>query len=103
MSNAPSSDKAGVRQVIRALRKADHVVIAVRDGAGEEFTFAANAPEDAIIAEVMSCDDGVLGVQTPDGKTSFVYFVYGNDPEEVVCDYGVILEPVLGPLTEGWW
>ena len=105
---APESDKAGVRQTIRALRKADHYVYAVTDGAGELFRFAPDASEDDIIAEVMSCDDGTLGVALPgadpaEGPNSFVYFVYGNDPEEVVCDYGVSLEPVLGPLTEGWW
>jgi hypothetical protein len=31
------------------------------------------------------------------------YFVYGNDPEEVVCDHGVSLSPILDPLTESWW
>jgi hypothetical protein len=52
----------------------------------------------------MSCDDGYLLVTLPDGtSTSHVYFVYGNDPEEVACDYGVSLEPVIGPLTESWW
>lgn len=27
----------------------------------------------------------------------------GNDPDEVVCDYGVSLSPVIDPLTESWW
>jgi hypothetical protein len=100
---APSSDKAGVRQVIRALRKADHVITAVEDGAREVHKFAPDASEDAIIAEVTSCDDGYLLVTLPDGTESFVYFVYGNDPGEVVCDHGVNLSPVLDPLTESWW
>jgi hypothetical protein len=107
--SAPESDKAGVRQVIRALRAADHVVYAVEDGASERHDFAPDASEDDIIAEVMSCDDGYLLVRLPrpvdeTGKvTSFVYFVFGNDPEEVVCDHGVNLSPILDPLTRGWW
>jgi hypothetical protein len=100
---APSSDKAGVRQTIRALRAADHKIDAVEDGASEVHTFAHDASEDDIIAELMSCDDGYLIVRLPDGKVSHVYFVFGNDPEEVICDHGVSLSPVLDPLTESWW
>jgi ABC-type Zn uptake system ZnuABC Zn-binding protein ZnuA len=100
---APTSDKAGVRQTIRALRNADHVIYAVEDGASEVHKFDAKASEDDIIAEVMSCDDGYLLVRLPDGTESHVYFVFGNDPEEVVCDHGVSLSPVLDPLTESWW
>lgn len=99
---APESDKAGVRQTIRALRKADHVIHRVQDGEGERFYFAPNASEDDIIAEVMSCDDGYLLVTLPNGSTSHVYFVFGNDPEEVICDHGVSLSPVLDLLTESW-
>lgn len=100
--SAPSSDKAGVRQTIRALRAASHVVHGVEDGASERFDFAPDASEDAIIAEVMSCDDGFLLVTLPDGSTSHVYFVFGNEPFEVICDHGVSLSPVLDPLMEGW-
>lgn len=102
--SAPESDKAGVRQTIRALRKANHVITAVEDGASEVHQFAPGASEDAIIAEVMSCDDGYLLVTLPDGTTtSHVYFVFGNDPEEVICDHGVSLSPVLDPLMQSWW
>jgi hypothetical protein len=101
--SAPSSDKTGVRQTIRALRAADHTVIAVKDGASQVHRFGPDASEDDIIAEVMSCDDGYLIVRLPDGSTSHVYFVFGNDPEEVICDHGVSLSPALDPLTESWW
>lgn len=107
--SAPSSDKAAIRQVIRALRKANHTVTAATDGAGETHRFAPDALEEAIIAEVTSCDDGTLHVRLPgDGplkerERGWIYFVLGNDPEEVVCDHTVNLSPVLDPLTEGWW
>lgn len=100
----PSSDRAAIRQVIRALRAADHVIIGGHDGE-EEFTVSADGKtsEDWIIDNLMACDDSALYVRTPDGAASHVYFVLGNDPEEVVCDHGVSLSPVLDPLTESWW
>ena len=106
--SAPSSDKAGVRQTIRALRAANHVITQVEDGASEVHDFTPTASEDAIIAEVMSCDDGYLIVQLPEGantlggNTSHVYFVFGNEPFEVICDHGVSLSPVLDPLMASW-
>ena len=106
---APSSDKAAIRQIIRALRKADHVITGGHDGE-DFFEVAPDVSEDVLIDEhLMVCDDSTLHVDLPlaEGKatreSSFVYFVLGNDPEEVACDYGVTLEPVLGPLTRGWW
>lgn len=99
---APSSDKAAIRQTIRALRKADHVIYGGHDGE-EEVSYAPDASEDAIIADMTACDSSTLWVRLPDGSESFVFFVLGNDPEEVICDHGVSLSPVLDPLTEGWW
>ena len=103
--SAPESDRAGVRQTIRALRAANHVITKVEDGAREIHQFNPDASEDDIIAEVMSCDEGWLIVQLPEGRErveSHVYFVYGNEPFEVICDHGVSLEPVLGPLMDTW-
>ena len=102
--SAPTSDSAGIRQVIRALRKADHVITAVDNGAEDESVqFPPNASENDIIAEATATDSSYLEVRLPNGTESHVLFVLGNDPDEVVCDYGVSLEPVIGPLTEGWW
>ena len=97
----PSSDRAGIRQTIRALRAAYHVIFAVDNGA-EVTRFASGASEDAIIAEAMATDEACMYVRLPDGTESFVYFVLGNEPYEVICDHGVSLSPVLDPLTDGW-
>lgn len=101
--SAPSSDKAAIRQVIRALRKADHVITGGHDGE-DFFEVAPDVSENVLIDDHLTvCDDSTLHVRLPDGSTSHIYFVLGNDPEEVVCDHGVSLSPVLDPLTEGWW
>lgn len=97
--SAPSSDKAGIRQTIRALRAAGYALDSVNNGGDDNEPVTT---EEEAIAEATASDSAALYV-TRDGESSYVYFVLGNDPEEVVCNYTVDLEPVLGPLTEGWW
>lgn len=99
--SAPSSDRAAIRQTIRALRKAGYRLPGGHNGA-EPVDFEPDESEDNIIAEMMACDDSTLYTLSPDGDESFIYFVLGNEPYEVICDHGVSLSPVLDPLTEGW-
>lgn len=100
---APSSDKAAIRQIIRALRKAGYTLTGGHDG-DDFFEVAADVSEDVLIDEHLTvCDESTLHTWKDGEGNSHVYFVLGNDPEEVACDYGVSLEPVIGPLTESWW
>lgn len=99
--SAPTSDTAAIRQTIRALRAADHVILAVDNGA-DTVKYAVGASEDDLIAEATATDEAIMAVRLPSGAESFVYFVLGNDPEEVICDHGVSLSPVLDPLTDSW-
>lgn len=99
--SAPSSDKAAIRQTIRALRNAGHVITGGNDGQ-DDFTATPTETEDSLIANLTACDSSHLYVRLPDGTASHVFFVLGNDPEEVICDHGVSLSPVLDPLTDGW-
>lgn len=99
---APSSDAAGIRQVIRALREADHVITGGHDGE-ENFTVEPDASEDDLVKTLTACDESTMHVRLPDGTDSFVFFVLGNEPFEVVCDHGTTLGPVLDPLTRSWW
>lgn len=103
--SAPQSDKAGIRQVIRALRKAGYTLTGGHDGE-EFFEVPADISEDKLIDQYLTvCDSSTLHTWKDDAepKNSHVLFVLGNDPEEVVCDHGASLSPVLDPLTEGWW
>lgn len=103
--SAPSSDKAGIRQVIRALRNAGYTVTGGHDG-DDFFEVAPDVSEDVLINDYLTvCDESTLHTAKVGAEpyNSHIFFVLGNDPEEVVNDYGVSLEPVLGPLTQGWW
>ena len=54
-----------------------------------------------IIEECFACDDCTMVVHLTGGKTSFLYFIWGNgnDGWDAICDYGVKLE---GTLVETW-
>lgn len=95
--SAPSSDRDGIIQLFELLAKAGYHSPAIWDG--EEETPVKTAEEAADI--VMNLDQAHLYV-TKDDKTSWAFFVLGNDPEEVICDYTVDLEDVVGPLFEAW-
>lgn len=99
--SAPSSDQAGIRQVIRALRARGWVLNFVYDGEEE---VKVKTEQDAIDA-IMAVDEATLVVNegTVTGPRGWVFFVLGNDPDEVVCDHTINLSGVLDPLTEGWW
>jgi len=109
---APSSDSAAIRQTIRALKAAGVQLLEVQDG--EEDVNVETATEQEVIDAITAVDDAFLIVRLPAPKaagvtqvgsprTSHIRFVMGNDPEEVICDHGVSLSPILDPLTEGWW
>lgn len=99
---APSSDRAAIRQVIRALKKVGYVPLRVFDG--EDVVEAYGGSENDVIAAIMAVDDATLAVTKGEGdEAGWVRFVMGNEPDEVVCDHTVGLSHVLDPLTEGWW
>lgn len=96
---APSSDQAAIRQIIRALR-ADGWVLLLVDNCEEEIRVRTEA--EAIDA-IMAVDAAYLIVAegTPTGNRGWVFFVLGNDPEEVAADYTVNLTAVDN-VTTSW-
>lgn len=99
--SAPSSDRAGIRQTVRALKSAGYRPAQVNDG--EETISVTDCGEAKIIEALTATDQSWLYVTGADGtQSSWVYFVLGNDPEEVVCDYSTDLDPVIEPLYDKW-
>ena len=100
--SAPSSDQAGIRQVIRALVAAGYSLVEVFDG---EDTVPTTT-ESAAIEAITAVDDATLFFRTPDGsRNPWVRFVLGNDPEEVVCDHVVDcgdFEQVIDSVLDSW-
>lgn len=99
---APTSDRGGVLQTLRALQAAGWAMHHTYDGEDSTRTGTVQAATDA----VMAVDDAVVHVRQEgydtSNETGWVRFVLGNDPDEVVCDYTSNLESVIGPLFDSW-
>lgn len=96
---APSSDKAAIRQTIRALKAAGWTLDRVYGGEDEDQPVTT---ETEAIDAVTAVDDAHLHVKRG-AETGWVRFVMGNDPDEVICDRTLTLSDVLDPLTDGWF
>jgi len=101
---APTTDRGGIEQVIRALRAAGWELDYVDDT--EEKIPVSTEPE--AVEAITAVDEAFLHVKKRESNgvvydTGYVFFVLGNDPEEVVCDHTTNLSDVIDPLTEGWF
>lgn len=99
----PANDKEAIRQTIVALRKAGYTLPGGHDS-DDFFKVAPDVDVDELVEILTAGDESTLhtfkeGEQPP---KSFIYFVLGNAPYEVICDHGVSLSDVLDPLTESW-
>lgn len=100
---APSTDKAAIRQVIRALKAGGWSLTGVDDG-GDYVTIGNDSETEAIEA-IMAVDEATLAVHrnVEGGRASaWVWFVMGNEPFEVVADHSTDLSPILDALAESW-
>ena len=52
-----------------------------------------------VIDAIMEADEDRLYLRK-DGRTAWVFFVYGNDGWDVICDYNVSLEALLAPINK---
>lgn len=96
----PSTDREAISLIIDGLIERGCTVTDVVDGAGEKFRFS---DKEEGLDNLTSCDESWLYVTTPEDNESFIWFVLGNDPEEVACDYGVSLSKYLDPIIDPWW
>lgn len=94
----PTTDRGAAQQIIRALVRDGWGLTIVWDG--EESTAITNETE--ALNAIFAVDMAHLHV-TRGSDRGWVWFVLGNDPEEVAADWTVNLSGTLDPLTERWF
>jgi len=85
-------ERIAVSLVLKRLKDFGWEIIKVDDG-GDEME-NVNTIDNAMDVIFSVCDSWVMVGKN--GKASSVRFVLGNDPDEVVADYGINLETELG-------
>lgn len=99
----PTSDREAISRIIDGLIERGCRPTICRDGENEDLAYT---DKKSALDWLTSCDESVLFVDLPgdaERASSHIYFVLGNDPEEVACDYGVSISPYLDPIIEPWW
>lgn len=87
---------------MRDLLAAGYEVAVHNGGKTYEVDFTTNYT--AIAAGLFHCDEEHLCTrkidQYPVPTQSFIYLVYGNSGWDVVCDWGLSLDHVMGPIND---
>ena len=99
----PKNDREAISLIIDGLIERGCIPMMVRDGANEDHPYIE---KESALDDLTSCDESVLFVDLPAGAkrgSSYIYFVLGNDPREVVGDYEVSVSEFLEPITDPWW
>lgn len=86
-----------VRETLRALMGAGYGLTVNN---GEDVTPQPFKTEDEAVEMLFAVDEANLCTMSAAGRGSFVFFVFGNDGHDVICDYGVSLEETLKPVNE---
>lgn len=99
----PSNDREAVTLILEGLAKKGYRVTEVMDDTycPDERTAVTEVSE--AIELVMGVDEAFVYLLTPDMLPGYIFFVLGNDPEEVACDYTVNLDPDLSDIVDPWW
>lgn len=98
----PTTDRGAIQQVIRALIAGGWALHEVDNGEEE----VRVTSETKALEEITAVDESHLFVYRDDPtagmQSAWLFFVLGNDPEEVVNDHTTNLSPVLDPLMGRW-
>jgi len=70
------------------------------DNGGDDFEFKDSTDFKFIVGEMFATDEERLYLSKDGKRCGWVYFVYGNDGYDVICDYTTNLEHLMPEVTE---
>jgi hypothetical protein len=89
-----------VRRLLHALLKHGYQV--TMDDGDSLAKLAVEHPRlDLALKHIFNFDEMHLTCWTKEGGTTFVLLVFGNDGDDVICDYGMSLEPIINAVLKG--
>lgn len=102
----PSNDREAITLILEGLTKAGCKVTEVCDDTWNKDVLTTVDSIEEAVNLVTGVDEAVVYLDLPAGaerESTFIYFVLGNEPEEVACDHGVSLSPYIDPIVTPWW
>jgi len=108
----PSNDREAMTLILQGLVKTGHVVTSVQQDVHDKTDQIPCTDPETAANLVAECDEGLVylnlpGSDTPtdgsEGWDGYIWFVLGNEPEEVACDYTTNLDPDLDSIVSPWW
>jgi hypothetical protein len=96
----PSNDREAITLILEGLVNAGHTITAVIDDTWnkDEKTYTSDVTE--AVSLCTGVDEAFVLL---DNESQWIYFVLGNDPEEVASNYTVGLDPDLSNIVDPWW
>lgn len=70
------------------------------DNGGDEFEFKDSTDFSFIVSEMFATDEEHLHLSKDGKRCGWVYFVYGNDGYDVICDYTTNLEYLMPDVSK---
>ena len=98
--STPSTDRAAATQIIDAVVAAGWNLLHVNDGEEVIKVKTRNEALEAVFAVDMA---HVFFQNARTFNVGWIWFVLGNDPEEVAADYTVNRSDAIDPITDKWW
>lgn len=99
----PQNDREAVTLILEGIVRRGCTLVEVMDDTwNPDDRVPVETVEQAVNA-VMAVDEAYVFVNLPDGRSGHIWFVLGNEPIEVACDYTVNLSVYIDPITDPWW
>lgn len=105
----PRDERSAVRQTLNALKAKGWAVSGLEYSDGEVWDTSEKSiiamPTEELLDEIFAVDDIFVHVTrvTRKYEKGWLYFVFGNSPEEVVCNSTTNVDDDLQELHQKWW
>lgn len=95
----PTVEYSAITAILDHMKKDGWTLLEVNDS--EEVYSVHNVTATAVM-HVTDVDEATVILRKGDLR-GWIFFVLGNSPEEVICDYTTNLDPHLSKLTDPWF